>query len=308
MYKGLTALLIIGAASFASSFPLMAQTPSPQIPSSAPSTAVPNGAAPASDVYFINRAKNLARQAAIQANGGLSQYRPDPIMYGPAVQTAYVRNSNGSITFRFTGTAPGVPTPKFETVATVAANGVVNLDYNGSPRTAVGAASLPGAASGTANGPVFITVPEPTNTPPTNTPPSNPQSANSSASNPSSVPLSPSEGPLPGSITPASTPVKGTLSSTPSTIAWVDQDAFVARAQNLARQAAIKANGGLAAYRPEPSMFGPSAKSPFVKNADGSLTFSFQGGTPGAALTLISVVIVNPDGTVKIQYNGPPVR
>jgi hypothetical protein len=302
MHKGLTAFFIIGAASFASSFPLRAQMPSPQTPSTstAPVNTVPNSAAPASDVYFINRAKNLARQAAIQANGGLSQYRPDPIMYGPAVQTAYVRNNNGSITFRFTGSAPGVPTPKFETVATVAATGVVNLDYNGALRTAIGAAALPGSSSGSANvnGPVSITVPEPTTSPASNTSPPNS----------SPVPLSPSDGPLPGTITPTSTPTQGASSSKPSTIAWVDQDAFVARAQNLARQAAIKANGGLASYRPEPSMFGPSAKSPFVKNADGSLTFSFQGGTPGAALTLISVVIVNPDGTVKIQYNGPPVR
>lgn len=316
MYKGLTAFFIIGTAAWVSSFPLKAQMPGPQIPNPqplspqgpnpGPTSPVPNNAAPASDVYFLNRAKNLARQAAIQANGGLSQYRPDPIMYGPAVQTAYVRNNNGSITFRFTGSAPGAPTTKFETVATVTATGAVNLDYNGAPRTAIGGASLPGSPSGiaNANGPVSIAVPAPTNSFPSSS--ASPPNASPSSSSP--IPLSPSDGPLPGTITPTSTPGQGTSSGKPSTIAWVDQDAFVARARNLARQAAIKANGGLTAYRPEPSMYGPSTKSPFVKNADGSLTFSFQGGTPGAALTLMSVVIVNPDGTVKIQYNGPPVR
>jgi hypothetical protein len=289
MRKGLIAFSIIGAASIAISLPLRAQT------AQTPYTPTPNSTlkstVPASDVYFLNRAKNLARQAAINANGGLGKYRPDPVMYGPAIQTAYARNNDGSITFRFNGSAPGISTPKFETVATVAANGVVSLDYNGNPRTAVGAGSLPSTPS--IDAPISIAAPEP------------PKS-----SIPSPIPLAPSDRPLPqpGAISPTSAPVKGVAVGMPSAIAWVDQDAFVARAQNLARQAAIKANGGLAIYRPEPSMFGPSAKSPFVKNADGSLTFSFQGGTPGAALTIISVVIVNPDGSVKIQYNGPPVR
>jgi hypothetical protein len=290
MRKGLITFLIVSAASVASSLPSRAQT------SNAPAvSSVINGAAPTSDVYFLNRAKNLARQAAINANGGLAQYRPDPIMYGPAIQTVYARNNDGSITFRFNGAAPGASTPKFETVATVAANGVVNLDYNGTPRTAIGAASLPST-------PVVVNATVSAGSSPANASPS---------PNPSTVPLAPSDGPLPqpGAITPTSAPVKGVPVGTPPTIAWVDQDAFVARAQNLARQAAIKANGGLAVYRPEPSMFGPSARSPFVKNADGSLTFTFQGGTPGApSPALLSVVIVNPDGSVKIQYNGPPVR
>jgi hypothetical protein len=292
MRKGLIAFLIISTASVVSSLPSKAQMSNTPTANSTFKSAVP-----ASDVYFLNRAKNLARQAAINANGGLGQYRPDPIMYGPAIQTAYARNSDGSITFRFNGSAPGISTPKFETVATVAANGVVSLDYNGTPRTAVGAASLPGSSSGmNAKVPISIAVPEPTQS-------SLP--ANPSPPNASTIPLSPAEGPLPGVITPTSTPRQGSPSSNPSTLAWIDQDAFVARAQNLARQAAIKANGGLAVYRPEPSMFGPSAKSPFVKNADGSLTFTFQGGTPGAPdLPLLSVVIVYPDGSVKIQYNG----
>ncbi len=290
MRKGLTAFSIVVAASVASSLSTSAQTA--QTPNTPTVNSAFKSAVPASDVYFLNRAKNLARQAAINANGGLGKYRPDPVMYGPAIQTVYARNNDGSITFRFNGSAPGIATPKFETVATVAANGVVSLDYNGTPRTAIGAASLPSPPS--VGSPISAAVPERPN-----------------SSVPSTIPLTPSDGPLPqqpGAISPASAPVTAVPAGTPSTIAWVDQDAFVARAQNLARQAAIKANGGLTAYRPEPSMFGPSAKSPFVKNADGSITFSFQGGTPGASLTLLSVVVVHPDGSVKIQYNGPPVR
>jgi hypothetical protein len=290
MRKGLTAFSIVVAASVASSLSTSAQTA--QTPNTPTVNSAFKSAVPASDVYFLNRAKNLARQAAINANGGLGKYRPDPVMYGPAIQTVYARNNDGSITFRFNGSAPGIATPKFETVATVAANGVVSLDYNGTPRTAIGAASLPSPPS--VGSPISAVAPEP-----------------SKSSVPSTIPLTPSDGPLPqqpGAISPTSTSVTAVPAGTPSTIAWVDQDAFVARAQNLARQAAIKANGGLTAYRPEPSMFGPSAKSPFVKNADGSITFSFQGGTPGASLTLISVVVVHPDGSVKIQYNGPPVR
>jgi hypothetical protein len=290
MRKGLTAFSIVVAASVASSLSISAQTA--QTPNTPTVNSAFKSAVPASDVYFLNRAKNLARQAAINANGGLGKYRPDPVMYGPAIQTVYARNNDGSITFRFNGSAPGIATPKFETVATVAANGVVSLDYNGTPRTAIGAASLPSPPS--VGSPISTAAPEP------------PKS-----SVPSTIPLTPSDGPLPqqpSAISPTSTSVTAVPAGTPSTIAWVDQDAFVARAQNLARQAAIKANGGLTAYRPEPSMFGPSAKSPFVKNADGSITFSFQGGTPGASLTLISVVVVHPDGSVKIQYNGPPVR
>ncbi len=286
MRKGLLTFLIIGAVSVMNGLPLKAQTPNTPAASS-----LSKGATPASDVYFLNRAKNLARQAAINANGGLGQYRPDPIMYGPAIQTVYTRHNDGSITFQFSGGAPGSPTPKFETVATVTANGVVNLDYNGAPRNAIGAGSLPLPSS--SNAPISIAPPAPTQP---------------SSSLP--IPLTPTDGPLPqpGSITPNSAPVKGSSVGASPAIAWVDQDAFVARAQNLARQAAINANGGLAVYRPAPSMFGPSAKAPYVRNADGSLTFSFDGGAPGAGATLISVIIVNPDGTVKIQYNGPPVR
>ncbi|MCG9892786.1 MAG: hypothetical protein MH252_17140 [Thermosynechococcaceae cyanobacterium MS004] len=286
MRKAFIALLTITVASGGGQLPLVAQPLNSGPINSAPNNSVPNRPAPSSDVYFLNRAKNLARQAAINANGGLERYRPDATMYGPAVQTAYVRNSDGSITFQFTGTTPGASIPSFETVARVNPNGVVSLEYNGAPRSAIGGASLPAPSI---LPPVPIAVPEP-------------------SAPPTVLPLVPSDGPLPtaGAITPRSVPAEGTIGASRTAIAWVDQDAFLSRAQNLARQAAIRANGGLATYRPEPTMFGPSAQAPFRRNPDGSLTFSFKGGAPGASiLTLESTVVVSPSGSVEIQYNGP---
>lgn len=80
----------------------------------------------------------------------------------------------------------------------------------------------------------------------------------------------------------------------------------LSRAKNLARQAAEAANGGLSRYRAEPSMHGPVTESPYIVNADGSWTFTFQGGTPGSAdYTVESVVTVTPTGQVTVDYNGP---
>ncbi len=56
----------------------------------------------------LNRAQNLARDAAINANGGLSNYRPDKIMYGPSVNTPYRYDDQKQVfTFDFVGGAPG---------------------------------------------------------------------------------------------------------------------------------------------------------------------------------------------------------
>ena len=276
MRQSIISLLMIGGVLSLSSLPASAQVNSPN--------PLGNGAASAgsTDIYFINRAKNLARQAAITANGGLERYRPDPVMFGPAVQTQYTRNDDGSITFSFVGGAPGLATPSLETVATVSTGGVVKLDYNG-PLRNIGAGSLP------------IT--------------NQVRPGQSLSASPRFSPALPK---LPSSTTAAITPtmVPGAgNSSAPSDrplIGWVDEDAFFSKARNLARQAAIKANGGLSRYRPEPSMFGPSAQTPAVKNANGSITFSFKGGAPSTpTLTTESVVTVNPTGNVNLEYNGP---
>lgn len=284
MGKYSIALLTMSIVLAVSSLPLQAQTNN-----TGPSEI--SAPKPTTDVYFINRAKNLARQAATKANGGLERYRPDPIMYGPAVQTSYVNNSNGSITFTFKGSTPGAAAPSIETVATVMPDGSVNLDYNGAIRGAATSslpASNPPAPSPSAPPSATSSSPAPS--------PNGLPVLNSPASS-SSVPPS-SSGTMPVAITPSNG------ASTPTSIA--DQDAFLSKARNIARQSAIKANGGLDRYRPETSMFGPAAKSPYVKNADGSLTFTFKGGAPGSTtMTIESVVTVSSTGSANIQYNGP---
>jgi hypothetical protein len=264
---------------------------------------------PVIDVYFINRAKNLARQAAIKANGGLERYRPDPVMYGPAVQTSYVNNSNGSITFTFKGSTPGGATPSFETVATVMPDGSVNIDYNGAIRGGAAAGSLPPANPTPSASPT--STPAPSASPSTIVPSASPTAAPFNTPAPSQNGLPILNSPAPSSSVPPSSPgatpsatTPSNSASTPTSIA--DQDAFLSKARNIARQVVIKANGGLDRYRPDASMFGPAAKSPHVKNADGSLTFTFKGGSPGSTtMTIESVVTVSSTGSANIQYNGP---
>jgi hypothetical protein len=266
---------------------------------------------PSSDVYFINRAKNLARQAAIKENGGLERYRPNPVMYGPAVQTTYVNNNDGSITFTFTGGAPGATSPSIETVATVMPDGSVYLDYNG---TVSGAAtnrsvpsvattsspSVPGAANPSSVKPASVNIPVPSKT----------GLPNLSASPLNSTILPSNSATTPAPSTPSTGSSAGSSAGSNSGASFAsttaDQDAFLSKARNLARQTAIKENGGLDRYRPEATMFGPSSKSPFTKNADGSLTFTFKGGSPGSTvMTVESVVTVSSAGSVSVQYNGP---
>lgn len=88
------------------------------------------------DPFFLTRAKNLARQAAERENGGLNKYRAEASMYGPAIDSPYVENDDGSVTFSFKGGAPGFVTPTLETVATVSPTGVVAISYNGPVRPA----------------------------------------------------------------------------------------------------------------------------------------------------------------------------
>lgn len=75
----------------------------------------------------LNRAKNLARQAAESANGGIRVYRAEDSMHGPASRCPYVEN-NDSWTFTFLGGRPGFTTKTIESVVTV---------YKTSPRVLV---------------------------------------------------------------------------------------------------------------------------------------------------------------------------
>lgn len=87
----------------------------------------------------------------------------------------------------------------------------------------------------------------------------------------------------------------------------VTNPAALGRAQNLARQAAERANGGLNYYRADRSMYGPPSQAPFKQNTDGSFTFTFQGYTPGSEVpSYQSVVTVSQDGEqVTVDSNGP---
>lgn len=92
-----------------------------------------------------------------------------------------------------------------------------------------------------------------------------------------------------------------------TTTVGVPDFAILGRAQNLARQAAERANGGLNYYRAERSMFGPPSQAPVRENEDGSFTFTFQGHTPGSEIPAFqSVVTVSRDGNrVTVESNGP---
>jgi hypothetical protein len=95
----------------------------------------------------LQRARNLARQAAERANGGLEKYRAEASMYGPATQSPVVDNGNGTWTFTFRGGPPDSQTPTLESAVTVAKDGSkLNLDYNGPMRNA--ASPAPATAPG----------------------------------------------------------------------------------------------------------------------------------------------------------------
>ena len=79
----------------------------------------------------LNRAKNLARQAAENANGGLGQYRAEASMHGASATSPFVENTDGSWTFNFQGHKPGASVYTVETVVTVYPDGRVRVDYNG---------------------------------------------------------------------------------------------------------------------------------------------------------------------------------
>jgi len=83
----------------------------------------------------LNRAKNLARQAAEEANGGIRVYRAEDSMHGPAQNCPYVDNGD-SWTFTFTGTRVGLVSRTIESVVTVYKySSRVVVAYNGPIRT-----------------------------------------------------------------------------------------------------------------------------------------------------------------------------
>uniref|UniRef100_UPI0040474A94 hypothetical protein n=1 Tax=Cyanobium sp. TaxID=2164130 RepID=UPI0040474A94 len=83
------------------------------------------------------------------------------------------------------------------------------------------------------------------------------------------------------------------------------------RAVNLARNLAVKLNGGLAIYRPDACMFSATAEGCLLDISDKGFTFRFNGGVPGWQQmgmnpTTTTEVIISPIGTsvVQVLYNG----
>ena len=80
----------------------------------------------------LNRAKNLARQTAEKANGGLSRYQAEAAMHGLAAEAPFVDNGDGTFTFTFLGGKPGFTAATVQSVVTVNATAwTIHLDYNG---------------------------------------------------------------------------------------------------------------------------------------------------------------------------------
>lgn len=83
----------------------------------------------------LNQAKNFARQAAEEANGGIRIYRAEDSMHGSAQQCPYVDNGD-SWTFTFTGTRVGSTSRIVQSVVTVyKTSRKVVVAYNGPVRS-----------------------------------------------------------------------------------------------------------------------------------------------------------------------------
>ena len=85
------------------------------------------------------------------------------------------------------------------------------------------------------------------------------------------------------------------------------------RAINLARDTAIKLNGGLSVYRPAACMFatGSTGGSCLLSDGADGFRFRFNGGAPGwqqlgLPPTTTSEILIAPDGrsVVQVTYNG----
>lgn len=87
------------------------------------------------------------------------------------------------------------------------------------------------------------------------------------------------------------------------------------RAVNLARDTAVKLNGGLSVYRPAKCMFDTSlgGGSCLIRRDDQGFLFRFLGGAPGWQQLGLqpnwdTEILVSPDGrqVVQVVFNQPP--
>lgn len=137
MFKHITLISVTALTALTvGSLPLYAQTPSTTEGTTTESTTTTERQVDAAVLLDLNRAKNVARQAAEKANGGLGNYRSELAMHGPASQAPYVDNGNGSWTFTFKGRRPDSDDYTIESAVTVHSDGRVNVDYNGAVRSA----------------------------------------------------------------------------------------------------------------------------------------------------------------------------
>ena len=85
------------------------------------------------------------------------------------------------------------------------------------------------------------------------------------------------------------------------------------RAANLARNVAVRLNGGLGRYRPADCMFSQGGGSCRIRSDARGYTFRFNGGSPGwqqlnQPPTLETQIRIAVDGrsVLGIDYNGAP--
>ncbi|UZQ53772.1 hypothetical protein OOK60_14905 [Trichothermofontia sichuanensis B231] len=80
----------------------------------------------------LQRAKNLARQTGERINGGLGRYQAEAAMHGPAAESPFRVNNDGTVTFTFKGGPPGFVTPTVESEIKVnPTNWTIEVLYNG---------------------------------------------------------------------------------------------------------------------------------------------------------------------------------
>lgn len=100
-----------------------------------------------------------------------------------------------------------------------------------------------------------------------------------------------------------------------STPAMAQVDGANVRALNLAREWAVRTNGGLSVYRPSDCMFqtNTGGGSCLVNVTDQGYDFRFLGGPPGWQLegrpaTVETEIQISPDGrsVTNVPYNGRP--
>jgi hypothetical protein len=125
-YLALTTGLLLVAISAIPNTPALAQTLSPA-----------EQVLEDTDRLFLLWARNIARGAAEQANGGLEFYRAEPAMHGPPLEAPFVVNDDGTLTFTFLGYDPldlgldGTPIYSVETEVLVFPNRTFEVIYNG---------------------------------------------------------------------------------------------------------------------------------------------------------------------------------